>query len=73
MRVLLSHRVYGLVVGVLLAVLVVEILVAQQPSLRFGGAYSELDERRRLPVRVWMPVRSTTRSSASPQRRHSTR
>jgi hypothetical protein len=45
---------YGLVVGVLLAVLAVEILVAQQPSLRFGGAYLELDERRRLLLDGWV-------------------
>src|SRR4029450_5647047 len=54
MSVLLSHRMYGLVVGVLLAVLAVEILVAQQPSLRFGGAYSELDECRRLLLDDWV-------------------
>src|SRR4029453_18328861 len=54
MSVLLSHRGSGLVVGVLLAVLAVEILVAQQPSLRFGGAYSELDECRRLLLDDWV-------------------
>jgi hypothetical protein len=52
--VLLSHRVCWLVVGVLLAVLSVEILAAQQPSLHFGGAYSELDERRRLLLDDWV-------------------
>src|SRR4029453_2577350 len=54
MSVLLSHRMYGLVVGVLLAVLAVEILVAQQPSLRFGGAYSELDECLTLLLDDWV-------------------
>jgi hypothetical protein len=45
---------YGLVVGLLLGVLAVGFLEARQPSRRFGGAYSELDERRKLLLDDWV-------------------
>ena len=45
MSVPLSQRTYALVVGVLLGLLAVAILAAQQPPPRFGGTYSQLDER----------------------------
>ena len=48
------RRVYGIVGGVLLAVLAVEILRAQQPPQRFGGAYSDLDTRRQQLVGDWV-------------------
>ena len=48
------RRVYGIVGGVLLAVLAVEILMAQQPPQRFGGAYSDLDTRRQQLVGDWV-------------------
>ena len=44
------RRRYGIVSGVFLGVLAVEILIAQQPPQRFGGAYSDLDERRQRLV-----------------------
>ena len=37
-----------------LGVLAVEILIAQQPLQRFGGAYSDLDERRQQLVGDWV-------------------
>lgn len=49
-----SRRTYGIVGGVLLAVLAVEILMAQQPPQRFGGAYSDLDTRRQQLVVDWV-------------------
>jgi len=48
------RRTYGIVSGVFLAVLAVEILIAQQPPQRFGGAYSDLDERRQQLVGHWV-------------------
>ena len=47
-------RRYGIVSGVFLGVLAVEILIAQQPPQRFGGAYSALDERRQQLVENWV-------------------
>ena len=38
----------------LLSVLAVEIIMAQQPPQRFGGAYSELDARRQQLVADWV-------------------
>jgi hypothetical protein len=49
-----SGRTYGTVGGVLLGVLTVAILMAQQPPQRFGGAYSDLDERRQQLVGDWV-------------------
>jgi hypothetical protein len=48
------RRTYGIARGVFLSVLAVEILVAQQPPQRFGGAYSGLDERRQQLVGDWV-------------------
>ncbi|HZM59066.1 MAG TPA: hypothetical protein VFB85_04700 [Vicinamibacterales bacterium] len=48
------RRTYGIVSGVFLSVLAVEILIAQQPPQRFGGAYSSLDERRQQLVGDWV-------------------
>ena len=48
------RRTYGIVSGVFLSVLAVEILIAQQPPQRFGGAYSDLDERRQQLVGDWV-------------------
>ena len=47
------RRTYA-IVGALLGVLAVETLTAQQPPQRFGGAYSELDERRQRLVDDWV-------------------
>ena len=44
----------GSLSGVFLGVLAVEILIAQQAPQRFGGAYSELDERRQQLVGDWV-------------------
>ena len=49
-----STRTYGIVGGVLLAVLAVEIVMARQPPQRFGGAYSDLDARRQQLVVDWV-------------------
>jgi hypothetical protein len=49
-----SGRTYGIVGGVFLGVLTVEILMAQQPPQRFGGAYSDLGERRQQLVGDWV-------------------
>jgi len=48
------RRTYGIVSGVFLSVLAVEILIAQQPPQHFGGAYSSLDERRQQLVGDWV-------------------
>ena len=48
------RRTSGIVSGVFLSVLAVEILIAQLPPQRFGGAYSELDERRQQLVGDWV-------------------
>ena len=48
------RRNYGIVRGVFLGVLAVEILIAQQPPQRFGGAYSDLDQRRQQLVGDWV-------------------
>ena len=48
------RRTYGTVGGVLLGLLAVEILMAQQPVPRFGGAYTNLDERRQHLVADWV-------------------
>ena len=48
------RRTCGIVSGVFLGVLAVEILIAQQPPQRFGGAYSDLDERRQQLVGDWV-------------------
>jgi hypothetical protein len=50
----LFRRTYGIVGSVLLSVLAVEIIVAQQSPQRFGGAYSELDARRQQLVADWV-------------------
>jgi hypothetical protein len=49
-----SRQTYGIVGSVLLSALVGGINVAQQPARRFGGAYSELDERRQHLVDDWV-------------------
>ena len=54
MSLLWFRRTYGIVGSVLLGVLAVEIIMAQQPPQRFGGAYSELDERRQQLVDDWV-------------------
>jgi hypothetical protein len=46
-------RAFAIVAGVLVSGLAV-ILMAQQPPRRFGGAYSELDERRQQLVNDWV-------------------
>jgi hypothetical protein len=48
------RRRYGIVGGVFLGVLAIEILIAQQPARRFGGSYSDLDERRQQLVVDWV-------------------
>ena len=48
------RRTHGIVSGVFLGVLAVEILIAQQAPQRFGGAYSDLDERRQQLVGDWV-------------------
>ena len=48
------RRTCGIVGGVLLGVLAVAILMAQQSPQRFGGAYSELDARRQQLVGDWV-------------------
>jgi hypothetical protein len=48
------RRIYAIVGGVLLGVLAVEILIAQQPPQRFGGAYSNLEQRRQQLVGDWV-------------------
>ena len=48
------RRTLGIAGGVLLGVLAVEIIVAQQSPQRFGGAYSELDARRQQLVADWV-------------------
>jgi hypothetical protein len=48
------QRTYGVLSGVFLSVLAVEILIAQRPPQRFGGAYSDLDERRQQLVGDWV-------------------
>ena len=47
-------RTYRIVGSVLLSILAAEIITAQQPPRRFGGAYSELDERRQQLVGDWV-------------------
>ena len=47
-------RTRGIAGGVLLGLLAVEILMAQQPAPRFGGAYTNLDERRQHLVADWV-------------------
>ena len=54
MPLLWFRRTSGIVGGVLLGVLTVEILMAQQPPRRFGGTYSELDQRRQHLVDDWV-------------------
>ena len=55
MSLLWFRRTYGIVGSVLLSALAVEIIImAQQPPQRFGGAYSELDERRQQLVGDWV-------------------
>ena len=54
MPLLKSRQTYGIVGSVLLSALVGGINVAQQPARRFGGAYSELDERRQHLVDDWV-------------------
>ena len=49
----LFRRTFGIAGSVLLSVLAVEIITAQQPP-RFGGAYSELDARRQQLVDDWV-------------------
>ena len=44
----------GIAGSVLLSALAVDIITAQQPPQRFGGAYSELDERRQQLVGDWV-------------------
>jgi hypothetical protein len=48
------RRTYRIAGSVLLSVLAVEIIVAQQPPGRFGGAYAELDKRRQQLVDDWV-------------------
>ena len=48
------RRPCGLAGSVLLCVLAVEIVIAQQPPRQFGGAYSELDGRRQQLVAEWL-------------------
>ena len=48
------RRTLGIAGGVLVGVLAVEIIVAQQSPQRFGGAYSELDARRQQLVADWV-------------------
>lgn len=48
------RRTYATVVGALISALAVGIVMAQQPPRPFGGAYSELDERRQLLLDDWV-------------------
>jgi hypothetical protein len=48
------RRTYALVGSVLLSALAGAIIMAQEPPQRFGGAYSELDERRQQLVQDWV-------------------
>jgi len=48
------RRTHGIVASVLLSAVAGGIIVAQQPPQRFGGAYSELDERRQQLVADWV-------------------
>jgi hypothetical protein len=47
-------RTYRIVGTVLVIAVAVELLMARQPSRRFGGAYLELDERRQQIVGDWV-------------------
>ena len=54
MSLLWFRRTYGLAGSVLLSALATGINLAQQPPQRFGGAYSELDQRRQQLVGDWV-------------------
>ncbi len=48
------RRTFGTACGVLVGVLAVQLLIAQQPPRRFGGAFSDLDQRRQQLVGDWV-------------------
>lgn len=48
------RRIFGIVGGALLGALAAGIVIAQQPPQGFGGAYSELDERRQQLLDDWV-------------------
>ena len=54
MSLLSFRRTCAIAGSLLLGVLVIEIVIAQEPPRRFGGAYSELDERRRALISDWV-------------------
>ena len=54
MSLLFFRRVIGVTGSLLLGMLTVATLISQESPQRFGGAYSELDERRQQLVRDWV-------------------